>query len=139
MVELFVFTLFTYLFYRALAKSISKLVTRLRKPHNLDAELRQLIESSSDNTAIALEIKTFLLDLINDAKNDHEKFSDPRINQAHGILDRAGPSAFYWMTEISAQLCLLAAAQINGIPTNVSAELGSSATAEDIVRIVVKV
>jgi hypothetical protein len=139
MFELFIFTLFTYLFYRALAKSISKLVTRLRKPHNLDAELRQLIESSSDNTAIALEIKTFLLDLINDAKNDHEKFSDPRINQAQGILDRAGPSAFYWMTEISAQLCLLAAAQINGIPTNVSAELGSSATAEDIVRIVVKV
>jgi hypothetical protein len=139
MVELFVFTVFTYLFYRALAKSITKLVTRLRKPHNLDAELRQLIESSSDNTAIALEIKTFLLDLINDAKNDHEKFSDPRINQAQGILDRAGPSAFYWMTEISAQLCLLAAAQINGIPTNVSAELGSSATAEDIVRIVVKV
>jgi hypothetical protein len=139
MVELFIFTVFTYLFYRALAKSITKLVTRLRKPHNLDAELRQLIESSSDNTAIALEIKTFLLDLINDAKNDHEKFSDPRINQAQGILDRAGPSAFYWMTEISAQLCLLAAAQINGIPTNVSAELGSSATAEDIVRIVVKV
>ena len=139
MVELFIFTLFTYLFYRALAKSISKLVARLRKPHNLDAGLRQLIESSSDNTAIALEIKTFLLDLINDAKNDHEKFSDPRINQAQGILDRAGPSAFYWMTEISAQLCLLAAAQINGIPTNVSAELGSSATAEDIVRIVVKV
>ena len=139
MVELFIFTVFTYLFCRALAKSITKLVTRLRKPHNLDAELRQLIESSSDNTAIALEIKTFLLDLINDAKNDHEKFSDPRINQAQGILDRAGPSAFYWMTEISAQLCLLAAAQINGIPTNVSAELGSSATAEDIVRIVVKV
>ena len=139
MVELFVFTVFTYLFFRALAKSITKLVTRLRKPHNLDAELRQLIESSSDNTAIALEIKTFLLDLINDAKNDHEKFFDPRINQAQGILDRAGPSAFYWMTEISAQLCLLAAAQINGIPTNVSAELGSSATAEDIVRIVVKV
>ena len=139
MIELFVFTIFTYLFFRALAKSITKLVTRLRKPHNLDAELRQLIESSSDNSAIALEIKTFLLDMINDAKNDHEKFSDPRINQAQGILDRAGPSAFYWMTEISAQLCLLAAAQINGIPTNVSAELGSSATAEDIVRIVVKV
>jgi len=139
MVELFLFTLFTYLFYRALYKSIAKLVTRLRKPRNLDAELRQLIESSSDNTAIALEIKTFLLDLINDAKNDHEKFSDPRINQAQGILDRAGPSAFYWMTEISAQLCLLAAAQLNGIPTNVSAELGSGATAEDIVRIVVKV
>ena len=139
MVELFVFTVFTYLFYRALAKSITKLVTRLRKPHNLDAELRQLIESSSDNTAIALEIKTFLLDLINDAKNDHEKFSDPRINQAQGILDRAGPSALYRMTEISAQLCLLAAAQINYIPKNISAQLSSSATGEHILRIVVKV
>ena len=139
MVELFVFTVIIYLFFRALAKSFGKVASRISKPRSLDAELRQLIESSSDNTAIALEIKTFLLDLINDAKNDAEKFSDPRINQAQGILDRAGPSAFYWMTEISAQLCLLAAAQINGIPTNVSTELGSSATAEDIVRIVVKV
>ena len=139
MVELFIFTVFIYLFFRAQARTFTKLAARISKPRSLDAELRQLIESSSDNTAIAVEIKTFLLDLINDAKNDREKFSDPRINQAQGILDRAGPSAFYWMTEISAQLCLLAASQINGIPTNVSAELGSSATPEDIVRIVVKV
>ena len=139
MVELFIFMVFIYLLFRALARTITKLAARISKPRSLDAELRQLIESSSDNTAIAVEIKTFLLDLINDAKNDREKFSDPRINQAQGILDRAGPSAFYWMTEISAQLCLLAASQINGIPTNVSAELGSSATPEDIVRIVVKV
>jgi len=139
MVELFIFTVFIYLLFRALVRTFTKLAARISKPRSLDAELRQLIESSSDNTAIAVEIKTFLLDLINDAKNDREKFSDPRINQAQGILDRAGPSAFYWMTEISAQLCLLAASQINGIPTNVSAELGSSATPEDIVRIVVKV
>ena len=139
MFELFLFTVFIYLLFRVLFKSFTKLASRFSKPRNLDAELRQLIESSSDNTAIALEIKTFLLDIINDAKNDREKFSDPRINQAQAILDRAGPSAFYWMTEISAQLCLLASAQINGIPTNVNVELGSSATPEDIVRIVVKV
>lgn len=139
MVELFIFTVVCYLIFRGIGRSFSKLFSRARKPRNLDAELRQLIESSSDNTAIALEIKTFLLDVIHDAKNDQEKFSDPRINQAQGILDRAGPSAFYWMTEISAQLCLLATAQINGIPTNVSSELGTSATAEEIVRIVVKV
>lgn len=42
------------------------------------------------------------------------------------------------MGEIAAQLSILAAAQINGIPTNVNAELGEGATAEAIVIIVVK-
>jgi len=42
------------------------------------------------------------------------------------------------MSEIAAQLALLAAAQINGIPTNVNVELGESATAADVVRVVVK-
>ena len=60
------------------------------------------------------------------------------INQAQLILDRGGPASFYWMTEIAAQLAILAAAQINGIPTNVSVELGEGATAEDVVSIVVK-
>ncbi|MCX6456942.1 MAG: hypothetical protein NTV90_05005, partial [Actinobacteria bacterium] len=69
MFELFIFTVFTYFLYQALAKSIKRIISHLRKPQNLDDELRQLIESSSDNTAIALEIKSFLLDLINDAKN----------------------------------------------------------------------
>ena len=42
------------------------------------------------------------------------------------------------MSEIAAQLALLAAARINGIPTNVNVELGASATAEDVVRVVVQ-
>jgi hypothetical protein len=50
------------------------------------------------------------------------------INQAQQILDRAGPAAFYWMTEIAAQRSILFAPQINGIPANVNAELGESAT-----------
>ena len=41
------------------------------------------------------------------------------------------------MNEIAAQLSILAAAQINGIPTNVSVELGE-ATAGDVVGVVVK-
>jgi hypothetical protein len=42
------------------------------------------------------------------------------------------------MTEIAAQLLILSTAQINGIPTNVNVELGESATAGDVVRVVVK-
>ena len=111
---------------------------RRKKPRGLDAELKELIENSNDATGIGLEIKGFLLDLINDEKNDAEKFSDARLAQAQRILDRAGPGAMYWMTEIATQLAMLAAAQINSIPTNVSVELREGATPEDIVRLVVR-
>lgn len=111
---------------------------RTRKPRTLDAELKHLIQESNDATAIGSDIKRFLLDVLKDNSNDQEKFSDSRIAQAQRILDRAGPASFYWMTEIAAQLATLAAAQINGIPTNVNAELGGSATPEAIVKIVVK-
>ena len=111
---------------------------RRKKPRGLDAELKELIENSNDATGIGIEIKGFLLDLINDEKNDAEKFSDARLAQAQRIIDRAGPGAMYWMTDIAAQFAFLAAAQINGIPTNVSAELPDAATPEDIVRIVVR-
>lgn len=130
MFELLALTALIYLFLSRTKKK--------RTPRSLDAELKHLIQDSSDSTAISLEIKRYLLDVINDDKNDAEKFSTARINQAQHILDRAGPSAFYWMTEIAAQLSILSAAQINGIPTNVNVELGESATPEGVVAVVIK-
>ena len=109
-----------------------------RRMRGLDAELKSLIENDGDKTGIAFEIKQYLLAIIDDDKNDLEKFSDARIEQAERILDRAGPSAMYWMTDIAAQLAFLAAAQKNGIPTNVDAKLGEHATPEAIVKAVVK-
>jgi hypothetical protein len=44
----------------------------------------------------------------------------------------------YWMTEISAQLAYLAAAQINGLPTNVTDELRNGASAADVANLVVR-
>ena len=130
---MFELAFFTTLIYLLLNRTRKK-----RNPRTLDAELKALIQQSNETVSIGGEIKQLLLDVINDDNNDCEKFSDTRINQAQRILDRAGPSAFYWMSEIAAQLALLAAAQINGIPTNVNVELGESATAEDVVRVVVK-
>ena len=109
-----------------------------KKVHGLDGELKELIEDANFSTGIGLEIKGLLLDVINDNRMDREKFSDARLAQAQGILDRAGPGAFYWMSDIAAQLAFLAAAQINGVATNVNIELGESATAEDVVRVVVR-
>jgi len=131
MFETLILTILIYLFLSRNKKP--------RKPRTLDGELKQLIQESSNTTAISSEIKCFLLDVISDASNQSQDFSDVRLAQAERILDRAGPAAFFWMTEISAQLSILAAAQINGLDTNVKAEIGESATPEAVVDIVVKI
>ena len=131
MFETLILTILIYLFLSRNKKP--------RKPRTLDGELKQLIQESSNTTAISSEIKCFLLDVIGDASNQSQDFSDVRLAQAERILDRAGPAAFSWMTEISAQLSILAAAQINGLDTNVSVELGESATPEAVVDVVVKI
>jgi hypothetical protein len=125
-------------FFLLLRKTKSQKSQKVRKVRGVDAELKAIIESDNDATGIAFEIKAFLLSVIEDDKNDREKFSDARIAQAGRILDRAGPSAMYWMTDIAAQLAFLGAAQVNGITTNVNLELGESATPEQIVNVVVK-
>ncbi len=130
MFELLFFTILIYLFLNR--------TKRRKKLRGLDAELRDLVENSNDATGIGLDIKNFLLRVIEDDNNDVEKFSDRQLAEAQRILDRAGPGALYWMTEIAAQLAFLGAAQINGIPTNVNHELGESATAADIVKVVIR-
>ena len=106
---------------------------------NLDNELKELIQSSDNSTGIALDIKNYLLRVLNDAQNDVEKFNDDQLAQSQRILDRGGSSAFFWMTEIAAQMTLLATAQLNGFPTNVSQQLGVSATPSKVNDAVVKI
>ena len=112
---------------------------RVRKVRGIDAELREMVESTYYSDAMAAEIKGYLLSVVGDDRDGAEKFSDPRIAQAQSILDRAGPAAFYWMTEIATQLAVLSAAKINGMGTNVEAELGSvGVTPDAVVRVVVQ-
>ena len=131
MFETLILTILIYLFLSRNKKP--------RKPRTLNGELKQLIEEANYTTSVSSEIKCFLIDLISDASNQSQDFSDVRLKQAERILDRAGPAAFYWMTEIAAQLSILTAAQINGQQTNVNVELGQSATPEAVVDIVVKI
>lgn len=109
---------------------------KLRK--SLDIEYRELITSEVRVKESATRIRDFLLNIIQDEKNDVEPFSDQRLDDARKIIDEIGPGAFYWMTHIAAQLASVSAAQVNQIPTNVDAELGEHATPEDVVRVVVK-
>ena len=110
-----------------------------RKRLNLDAELRDLIITTEQTKESAAEIRSFLLRVLADERNGIESFNDSQLAEARRIIEKIGPGAFFWMTHIATQLAYLSAAQINGLPTNVNAELGDTATAEDVVRIVVQV
>jgi hypothetical protein len=131
MIEFLLLTLVIFLFLNRTKKK--------RKPRTLDGQLKELITQSSDATSIAVDIKRFLLNTINDNNNDVPKFSEAQILEAQRIIDRAGPVALYWMSDIAAQLAVLSAAQINGLPTNVEQKLGGSATPQAIVEVVVKI
>ena len=111
---------------------------RFRKP-SLDQELKDLILADDNSTGIALSVKQYLLDVLDDDKNDREKYSQSRLAQGQEILDKAGSSAFYFMADIATQLSIVASAQINGIPNNVEAELRGAATPENIINKVIKI
>ena len=111
---------------------------KLFKP-SLDQELAELIQSEDNSTGIALAVKQYLLDVLDDDKNDREKYSEDRLSQGQEILDKAGASALYFMADIATQLSIVASAQINGIPNNVEAELRGAATPENIINKVIKI
>ena len=111
---------------------------RFRKP-SLDQELKELILADDNSTGIALSVKQYLLDVLDDDKNDREKYSQSRLDQGQLILDKAGASALYFMADIATQLSLLAAAQINKIPTSLDNQFIDGATPEAIINKVIKI
>ena len=130
------FIFFWWLFSRNEKRKEKKL--RFRKP-SLDQELKELILADDNSTGIALSVKQYLLDVLDDDKNDREKYSQSRLAQGQEILDKAGASALYFMADIATQLSIVASAQMNGIPNNVEADLRGSATPENIINKVIKI
>ena len=130
------FIFFWWLFSRNEKRKERK--RKLFKP-SLDQELKELIQSEDNSTGIALSVKQYLLDVLDDDKNDREKYSDARLTQGQEILDKAGASALYFMADIATQLSIVASAQINGIPNNVEADLKGNATPENIINKVIKI
>ena len=128
------FLFFFWFFNRKQKRNKSKLF----KP-SIDQELKELIQAEDNSTGIALSVKQYLLDVLDDDKNDREKYSDARLTQGQVILDKAGSSALYFMADIATQLSLVVSAQLNGIPNNIEAELQGKATPENIINKVIKI
>ena len=106
---------------------------------SLDQELKELIQAEDNSTGIALSVKQYLLDVLDDDNNDREKYSEARLSQGQQILDKAGASALYFMADIATQLSIVASAQMNGIPNNVEADLRGQASPEKIINKVIKI
>ena len=130
------FIFFWWLFSRNEKRKERK--RKLFKP-SLDQELKELIQAEDNSTGIALSVKQYLLDVLDDDKNDREKYSEERLTQGQEILDKAGASALYFMADIATQLSIVASAQMNGIPNNVEADLRGNASPENIINKVIKI
>lgn len=104
----------------------------------IDRELTQILDRHQQVRRDATDIRAYLLRVLADNRNDSEKFSDEALEKAAELIEQVGPGAFYWMTDIAAQMVLLSEATLRGFATNVSVELGAAATAEEIVEKVVQ-
>jgi len=105
----------------------------------IDRELTELLDEHARVRADASQVRDFLLRVLEDNRNGVEKFSDAALQRASEIIDQVGPGAFYWMTDIAAQMVVLSEATLHGHSTNVSVELGAHADADSIVELVVRI
>ena len=104
----------------------------------MDRELTEILDEHARVRGDAQAIKDFLLQVLADNRDGVEKFSDDALERAAEIIEQVGPGAFYWMTDIAAQMVVLSEATLRGLSTNVSVELGASADADSIVDLVVR-
>ena len=105
----------------------------------IDAELREIITEGNRTRESAGAIRDFLLKVLQEDIDGKEKFNDEILQEAAELIEELGAGAFYWMADIAVQMTVLAQCALRDVPTNVEAELGKNASAEEIVRCVVRV
>ncbi len=104
----------------------------------IERELTEILDRHQQVRRDASDIRDYLLWVLEQDRNGGEKFSDEALNRAAELNEQVGAGALYWMTDIAAQMVVLAEATLRGFSTNISIEFGATATAEDIVKKVVQ-
>jgi len=105
----------------------------------MDYELNKILFDARQSTDKAILIRDFLLKVLQEDIDGKEKFNDEILQEAAELIEDVGPGAFYWMADIAVQMTVLAQCALRDVPTNVEAELGKDASAEEIVRCVVRI
>jgi hypothetical protein len=105
----------------------------------MELELQEIITDANRTRESAEQIREFLLKVLQEDIDGKEKFNDEILEEAAELIEELGAGAFYWMADIAVQMTVLAQCALRDVPTNVEAELGKDASAEEIVRCVVRV
>jgi hypothetical protein len=105
----------------------------------LDAELQEIIAEGNRTRESAEAIREFLLKVLQEDIDGKEKFNDEILTEAANLIEELGAGAFYWMADIAVQMTVLAQCALRDVPTNVEAELGKNASAQEIIECVVRV
>ena len=117
---------------------VGKVMFKWLRNAAIERELTEILDRHQQVRRDANDIRDYLLWVLEEDRNGGEKFSDAALNRAAELNEQVGAGALYWMTDIAAQMVVLAEASLRGFPTNVSLELGATATAEEIVKKVVQ-
>ena len=120
-------------------KWIRKLTIDASRRAKLDAELQEILAEGQRTHESAVAIRDFLLKVLQENQDGAQKFNDEILTEAANLIDELGAGAFYWMADIAVQMTTLAKCALSDIPTNVEAELGKHARAEEIIKLVVRV
>ena len=105
----------------------------------MELELQEIISDANRTRESAEQIRNFLLKVLQEDIDGKEKFNDEILAEAADLIEELGAGAFYWMADIAVQMTVLAQCALRDLPTNVEAELGKDASAEEIVKCVVRV
>ena len=104
----------------------------------MELELQEIITDARRTRESAEQIREFLLKVLQEDIDGKEKFNDEILEEAAELIEELGAGAFYWMADIAVQMTVLAQCALRDVPTNVEAEVGKDASAEEIVRCVVQ-
>ena len=105
----------------------------------MELELQEIISDANRTRESAEQIRNFLLKVLQEDIDGKEKFNDEILEEAAELIEELGAGAFYWMANIAVKMTVLAQCALRDMPTNVEAELGKDASAEEIVKCVVRV
>jgi hypothetical protein len=110
-----------------------------RRHARIDAELQEILAEGQRTHESAVAIRDFLLKVLQEDQDGAEKFNDEILQEAADLIEELGAGAFYWMADIAVQMTTLAKCALSDVPTNIEAELGKRASAQEIVMAVVRV
>ena len=116
-----------------------KWISKATRNGKLDAELQEILAEGQRTHESAVAIRDFLLKVLQEDQDGAEKFNDEILQEAADLIEELGAGAFYWMADIAVQMTTLAKCALSDVPTNIEAELGKHASAQEIVMAVVRV